>query len=117
MDVSELIGETTDFEVEWNGKKVAFTARKASLTPHLLNNIQSAGGYAKALAGVLTDWDLADKQAKWWGGEPKKWPIDEDHIAQLPIEFLSAILDKIGESWSGEKKSVTPSPNGSAATA
>lgn len=111
MDISELIGETTDFEMEWKGKKVAFTAQTASLTPHLINNIQSAAGFAKALAPVITDWSLTDKDPN------KKWPTDEEHIALLPIPFLSAMLDKIGESWAGEKKSETPSENGSAATA
>lgn len=97
--------------MDWKGKKVAFTAQTESLTPHLLNNIQTAGGYAKALVGVVTDWDLTDKDPA------KKWPLDEEHIAKLPVAFLSAILDRIGESWAGEKKSETPSQNGSAATA
>lgn len=104
MDISELIGETTDFEVDWKGKKIKFTARTASLTPHLLSNIKTVEGYAAALSGVLTDWDLTD-------GE-KPWPTTEESVARLPVPFLSAVLDKIGESWAGDAKKNEASASG-----
>lgn len=101
MDISEILGKTVDFEVEWRGHKVKFSAREDSLTPHLLSNIKAAEDYPKAIALVVTDWDVTGKDPN------EKWPLTEDALSRLPIAFLSAMLDKIGESWSGEKKSAT----------
>jgi hypothetical protein len=87
--------------MEWKGKKVKFTAQKDTITPHMLNNIKSPADYARAISGVVTDWDLTDKDPK------KKWPTDEESVSRLPVAFLSAMLDRLAETWSGEKKSAT----------
>lgn len=111
MNISTLLDETEEFTAEYGGHKIVFQAAKASLTPSVLLNLSKITDYPKAVAEVVRDWDVTSDN------KGTKWPLDEESLGRLPVKFLAAILDKIGESWAGEKKSETPSQNGSAATA
>lgn len=101
MNIAKVLEETASFETEYNGHKISFEAAKASLTPLFMQNITQITDYPKAVASVVRDWDVTSDD------EGTKWPLDEESLGKLPVPFLSAIIDRIGESWSGEKKSAT----------
>jgi hypothetical protein len=109
MNITKYLDEVETFELEWNGEKVTFDAKKANLTPSFLANIGEVVSYPKALAGTLTDWDVTKDDAD------NKWPITEEGLSQLPVDFLSAVLGKIAESWGADKKKQKASASGSAA--
>lgn len=110
MNIAKLLDETAAFEVEFNGHTVHFDAVKSSLTPHFLQNLSNAKDYPKVLSMVLKDWDVTSDD------KGTKWPMDEESLSLLPVDFLIAIIDRISESWGGEKKSEKNSANGSAAS-
>ncbi len=95
MDLTEELEETIDLDTEWNNKKVDFTVAKASLTPAFIQNLGSLADYPKALAGCLRKWNVTVH------GEV--WPLDEGSLSRLPSPFLSKVIDRIGESWSGDE--------------
>lgn len=93
--------------MEYEGEKVTFTAKKASLTPQFLKDAGDLISYPKAVSEVVTDWDVTSDDAG------NKYPIDEENLARLPVPFLTAILNKISESWAGDKKKQQASATGS----
>jgi hypothetical protein len=111
MDISELLDETVPLKMDWKGKEVNFDARKASFTPSLIKGIANPEEYARVIAENVTDWDLTDRSPD------KKWPLDEASVAKLPVGFLSAMIDRIGETWAGDEKKKEASASGSAAAA
>lgn len=111
MNISKVLEETESFEFDFNGQKVKFDAVKASLTPELIRNTSAAIDYPKALVSVVKAWDLTVDD------EGTKYPISEESLSKLPVNFLSSVLDKIGESWSGDKKKSATSQSGGEVTA
>jgi len=105
------LNETESFELEYNGEKVKFEAKAASLTPRLLSQTSAISGYAKAVAEVVTDWDVTSDD------NGTKWPLTEADLEMLPVNFLDAVLGKVAESWGGDKKKPQASASGSAAAA
>jgi hypothetical protein len=111
MNIAKELEATQQFEAEYNGHKITFDAATASLTPAFIMNIGEVTDYPKAVAAVVKDWDVTKDD------EGNKWPLDEESLGKLPVKFLSTIIDRIGESWAGEKKSGSPSVSGSAQAA
>lgn len=108
MNITKVgkLDQTENFEMEWEGHKVSFSAKAASLTPQFLKDAGDLISYPKAIAEVLTDWDVTSDD------EGTKWPISEDALAKLPIPFLTAILNTVAESWGGDKKKQSKSASG-----
>ena len=108
MNITKVanLDRTEEFSVEWNGETVNFTARTASLTPGFVKQIGSVVSFPQAIASTVTDWDVT------WDGE-KKVALTEDDLEKLPVNFLDAVLGKVMESWTGDKKKPKSSDNGS----
>ena len=113
MNITKVakLDETEEFQMEWSGEPVWFKARKSNLTPGFLRQVGSVFTYPEAIASVLTDWDIYSDD------EGTKWPLTVAELEKLPVEFLDAILNKISESWTGDKKKQEASQSGSAAAA
>jgi hypothetical protein len=107
MNISKKLAQTEQFELEYEGEKVAFEAKSYTLTPQFLKDAGDLISYPKAVAEVVTDWDVTTDDAG------NKYPIDEENLARLPVPFLTAILNKVAESWSGDKKKQQASAIGS----
>lgn len=103
-----LTKDAATFSFDWNGETVQFTAKRNALTPKLMKRFtdleKDPMQMAYALADILVSWDIEDVDCK-----------DAEALANLPVDFLSLLIEKIGESWSGEKKSLEASASGSAA--
>lgn len=113
MNITEVeeLEKTEPMSMDWKGHTVNFEAKTASLTPQFLKDAGDLISYPRAIVTVVDKWDVT-KDAK---GTP--WPLEEDELAKLPVPFLTAMLNKVAESWSGDQKKVEGSPNGSAAAA
>jgi hypothetical protein len=113
MNITKVakLDETESFEMEWEGHAVKFDAKTVTLTPQFLKDAGDMIAYPKAVAEVVSDWDVTSDD------EGTKWPLTELELAKLPVPFLTAILNKISESWAGDKKKQKDSANGSAAAA
>jgi hypothetical protein len=111
MNITKILDETVPMEVEWNGEKIAFDVRKANLTPNMLRSVNSVADYSKAVAESVTKWDVTTDD------EGTMWPLTDSELSRLPVPFLSAILDKISETWAGDKKKPEASANTSVAAA
>ncbi len=100
MNITKTAGldKTETFEMEWQGETVTFDAKKASLTPAFLESIETTIGYPKAVADTLTTWDVTSDD------EGTIWPLTKEALGKLPVDFLVAVLNKISESWAGDKK-------------
>lgn len=100
-----LTKDAATFSFEWNGEPIHFSAKRNALTPKLMKRFTDVEKdpmqMAFALADILVSWDIEDVDCK-----------DAEQLADLPVEFLSKIIEKIGESWSGEKKSHEASASG-----
>lgn len=100
-----LTKDTATFEIEWNDEKIGFSAKRNVLSPRLMKRFtdieKDPMQMAYALASIITKWDIEDVD-----------PTDADALGDLPVEFLTKIVEKLGEVWSGEKKSLAASPNG-----
>ena len=108
MNITKVgkLDQTAKFEMEWEGHKVHFSARSASLTPQFLKDSGDLTSYPKAIAEVLTEWDVTSDD------EGTPWPLTEPELAKLPVPFLTAILNTIAESWTGDKKKLQASASG-----
>ena len=109
MDITQELEETVDLSTEYKGQTIDFTADKASLTPAFVRNISKIEDYPKAVASVVKKWNVT--------AHGEQWPLDQGSLERLPTKLLSAIIDRIGETWAGDAKKNTPSANTSAATA
>lgn len=113
MDLQKALDleKVTTFDDEWNGEKFSFTAKTNALTPRVLDqfaNIQTQPiGLAKSLANILTDWTIN------MGGEA--FPPTAENLERVPVEFLTRIIERLGESWSGNAPKPSKSQSGSAA--
>jgi hypothetical protein len=117
MNITAVAGlnEVERFDVEYKGTAFWFEAHKQSLTPQFLQRCYDSATQpvqaAKALQSVLTAWSVCSDE------EGTLWPLTVDDMARLPIEFLNVIVDRIAESWHGEKKPQGTSQSTSAASA
>lgn len=109
MDITQELTETVDLDAQYKGSTINFKVAKSSMTPSFMQGIERIADYPKAVAGCVREWDVTAK------GDP--YPLTEDALARLPVKLLSTLLDRISESWTGEKKSEKASASGSAATA
>lgn len=102
----EKLDATESFTLEWKGEKVNFEAKSVTLTPQVLQDVGEFISYPKAVASIVTEWDVTADDAG------NKWPLTEEGLAKLPVPFLTAVLNKIAESWSGDEKKQTASASG-----
>ena len=100
-----LTKDTANFSFEYNGETVQFSAKRNALSPKLMKRFtdieKDPMQMAYALAEILTKWDIEDVDC-----------TDADALGNLPVEFLTKIVEKLGEVWSGEKKPQAASQNG-----
>ena len=101
-----LTKETATFEIDWRGNPVQFTASRDGLSPRLMKRFTDVEKdpmqMAYALSDILVSWDIEDVDCK-----------DPEALAPLPVEFLSKLIEKVGETWSGRPTSPAASASGS----
>jgi hypothetical protein len=92
-----LTKDAANFEIEWDGNPVKFSAKRHALTPRLMKRFSNVEKdpmeMAYALSEILDKWDITDVDCK-----------DAEALGGLPVEFLAKLVEKIGETWAGEKK-------------
>jgi hypothetical protein len=100
-----LTKDAANFTIEWNGEQVQFSAKRNALSPKLMKRFtdieKDPMQMAFALADIIQTWDIEDVDCR-----------DADALGDLPIEFLTKLIEKLGEVWSGEKKSLATSAAG-----
>jgi hypothetical protein len=103
-----LTKDVANFEIEWNGEAVQFSAKRNVLSPRMLKRFSDVEKdpmqMAYALAEILSSWDIEDVDC-----------TDAEQLANLPIEFLAKLIEKIGETWAGDAKKPQALASGSAA--
>ena len=103
-----LTKDTANFSFEYNGETVQFSAKRNALSPKLMKRFtdieKDPMQMAYALASIITKWDIEDVD-----------PTDADALGDLPVEFLTKIVERLGEVWSGDAKKEKPLASGSAA--
>jgi hypothetical protein len=105
----KLTKAISTMSVEWDGDQIDFSAKRHCLTPELMEQMQgvekSPMQMAHVLANALTEWSYTD--------------VDCTNAEELgkyaPMELLGKIIEKIGETWSGNAKKPEASAVGSAA--
>lgn len=111
MNIATL-NKTARLEIEYNGQTVWFEAKTNALTPRFLDQVSNIQAdvklLAKALASVLTAWDID------LDGEP--FPPTEENLLDVPTPFLTAIIEKMSEAWAGDVGKPLASASTSAAT-
>jgi hypothetical protein len=102
-----LTKDTATFEMEWAGEKIQFTAKRNVLSPRMMKRFADVEKdpmqMAYALAEILASWDIEDVDC-----------TDAEQLANLPVEFLGKVIEKIGETWAGDQKKPEASAAGSA---
>jgi hypothetical protein len=103
-----LTKDTANFSFEYNGETVQFSAKRNALSPKLMKRFtdieKDPMQMAYALADILTTWDIEDVDCK-----------DPDALGDLPVEFLTKLIEKLGEVWSGDSKKQQALASGSVA--
>lgn len=103
-----LTKDVANLSMEWNGETVAFSAKRNALSPRLMRRFtdieKNPMEMAYALASLLTKWDIEDVDC-----------TDAEALGDLPVEFLAKVVEKIGETWSGNPTKAEASASGSAA--
>lgn len=103
-----LTKDTATFEIEWSDEKIQFSAKRNILSPRLMKRFTDVEKdpmqMAYALSEILSSWEIEDVDC-----------TDAEQLANLPVEFLAKIVEKIGETWGGDAKKPQALANGSAA--
>lgn len=102
-----LTKDVATFSFEYAGETIQFSAKRNVLSPKLMKRFtdieKDPMQMAYALAEILTKWDIEDVDC-----------TDAEALGNLPVEFLTKIVEKLGEVWSGESGKVQASASGSA---
>jgi hypothetical protein len=105
--LATLEKDTANFTIEWEKETIGFSAKRNALTPRLMKRFtdieKDPMQMAYALASIITKWDIEDVD-----------PTDAESLADLPVEFLTKIVEKLGEVWSGNPQKAEASASGSA---
>ncbi len=114
MDINTLLDTKTEtFEVVYRDQTVTFEAKSDALTPRLMQSFadlrEKPIEIANALGSVLVRRDID------LDGQP--FPPTAENLAGIPVPFLTAIIEKLGESWSGNAQPLPRSQNGLAVAA
>ena len=113
------INELTDSEIvrldgEYNGKQYWLDVVPLGITPALREalhkNAEEALLLPKELAKRIVNWSLFDK-------EEGDLPPSEEVLCNFREKVIANLFDTVAQSWTGDKKKQTHSPNGSAAKA
>ena len=103
-----LTKDTANLTITWDDTELGFSAKRNALTPRLMtrfSNIEkNPMEMAHALASIITKWDIEDVD-----------PTDAEALADLPVEFLAKLVEKLGETWSGNPTKAEALASGSAA--
>ena len=96
-------------DIEWEGDRVEFSAKRHSMTPDLAERLQgvdkSPRQMAFVLADILTEWSYTDVD-----------PTNPEELAKYaPVELLGKIVERVSQTWGGDQKKLEASASGSAA--
>lgn len=101
MNIAKIFNETVTIHDQIGEEKYWFKFRKNGLTPnfkqHFHDTQRNPESYAKALASVVTEWDLKL--------DDEDFPPTEANLRNVPTEFLDRMLEKIAETWSEPSES------------
>lgn len=104
-------GKTALFEKEWESESVWFYAKEKSLTPKVMQSfadIQTRPlAIAEGLTDILTTWSITlEKESPEQPSASfvSDFPPTAENLARLPVDFLTFILETIGEAWQGDEK-------------
>lgn len=113
MNITKVAGldQTVPMDMEWKGNPVHIEAKKETQTPDFFKNIERFQDYPQAVADTVASWDVTIDDE----GHP--YPIEVPALSKLPVEFLTAVINKVSEPWTGDAKKQKSSANGSAAAA
>lgn len=115
MDISKVLelDKTAKFKDEWNGVPYSFEAKTSIITPKFLQSLADLESkpmeFAAEVSRFMVSWDID------FAGE--EFPPTAENLQRLPIEFSVRLVEKVGESWSGNEQKPKRSLNGSAASA
>jgi hypothetical protein len=107
MNISKKLAQTEQFEIEYESEKVSVYRKVCEPYASVPKGRGRSYLVSESCSEVVTDWDVTTDDAG------NKYPIDEENLARLPVPFLTAILNKVAESWSGDKKKQQASATGS----
>lgn len=104
-----LTKELANFDFDWEGENIQFSAYRHSLTLDVMDEIRNIDddpkGMARTLATILASWNIEDIDCK-----------DADAIAKhIPMEFMKLLMEKVAAIWTGDAKKPLASASGSAA--
>lgn len=92
--------KTKKIDGEFNGVAFTFEAKTNAVTPRFMQRIADVRErpieMANGLAGLITGWDID------MDGEP--FPPTPENLADLPMDFLSYLMDQIVDAISAEAK-------------
>jgi hypothetical protein len=110
MNIESLVTNTTPVNGEWQGETFVMQVFDNALTPSVLQAFKDIEDrpmeMARGLSEILASWDITMGESEF--------PPTATNLAKLPVDFLTYLMNKIGEGWSGKKPTSTPSRNGSA---
>ena len=103
-----LTKETANFSIVYNDQTVNFSAKRNAVTPMLAKRFvdveKDPMQMAYALSEILESWDIEDVDCH-----------NPDQLGRLPIDFISVIIEKLGETFSGNAPKPSHLQSGSAA--
>lgn len=122
--LTNMLGETGHIEIDVPGDEpLVVEYRRGVMTPRLQMRLQSLqatdGGAATAdglrtmcdvFATLIASWNLTDDAGA-------VIPPDAEHLADVDLSILTAIMQRIGEAIGPDPLSVSGSSNGSSRTA
>jgi hypothetical protein len=96
MNVGKIKHRTRTVEVEWDGETASLEINRGAFTFPLMQDLSRAGEdpsvAARFIATVVSEWDLTENK--------KPYPLTEEKILELPVDFLMAVVQTLSESVS-----------------
>jgi hypothetical protein len=89
MDLSNIIDNTAEGEVDYMGEVVHFTYKPNLVTSELLGRTDINVG--DTLAMLITAWDITEKK----GAKNVKLPINDKGFSKLPNQLITALFTAV----------------------
>ena len=101
----EQLNETIPLSFEWKGETVNMDVYRNTMTPGFMKNVASIIGYPKVIAEAVKKWDVTTDDVAMY-------PLTEEELEKLPVDFLVKALNTISETWTGDEKKQSASASG-----